>query len=103
MATEPIPGLGLRIRADLKRRAGGGLETSLRIDALTDDQIYAEAPAERVDQVAKARPTDRADIRQWRRQQAAMQLYLPPSVIIAWVTRLLKAHDLVPDTSKEVP
>jgi hypothetical protein len=100
MGVEPIPGMALRIRADLKRGAAPGLANSMRIDELTIDEIYAEAPADRVDQVANARPTNRGDIHQWRRQQAAMELYLPPSVITAWVTRLLDAHELTRGASK---
>jgi hypothetical protein len=94
MPREPIPGLAQKIRDRLKKRAGGGAETNRRIDALTVEQIYREAPAHRVEDVVGASPIDRGDVDQWGHYLAVAEKLLSTREITRWVDRLQKVHDL---------
>lgn len=94
--SEPIPGMSDRIRETLKRRVDGDVEIVRRIDALTADEIYEEAPASTVDRVVREAPTDPGDFRQWVNYRDAAERNFPPKEINKWVRNVQRAHGLNP-------
>lgn len=96
MTTEKIPGMADRIRETLKRRAGGDAVLIQRIDKITNDEVYAQAPADAVDRVVGASPTDRGDVRQWTRYREAAERNLGPKEVNGWIKNHQRAHDLSP-------
>jgi hypothetical protein len=96
MSTELIPGMAHRIRDTLKRRVHGDTDLVYRIEQLTNEQVYAQAPADAIQRVADAAPTDRSDLRQWERYRAVADEALDLRTINEWVRNLQNAHHVGP-------
>jgi hypothetical protein len=94
--TEPISGMANRIREMLKRRAGDNGHAVDCIESLTNDQIYAQAPREAIDRIARSAPKDKGDIRQWLVYRDEAQRALGIKGINEWVSNLQDVHGVGP-------
>jgi hypothetical protein len=94
--TEPIPGMADRIRETLKRRAGNNGHAVHRIESLTNDQVYAQAPNEAIDLIVRSSPKDKGDIQQWLAYRDEASRALGIKEINEWVSNLQSVHGVGP-------